>query len=86
MNCCLDAGAEEIQGDGETFQVLGAPSDLIAIRTAIEAQGLTVDSAEIVWIPSQTVEVDADTLLEVEKIVDALEDLDDVQNVYTSLA
>jgi transcriptional/translational regulatory protein YebC/TACO1 len=47
---------------------------------------MTVDSAEIVWIPMQTVEVDASTLAEVETIVDALEDHDDVQKVYTNLA
>ena len=57
-----------------------------ALRAAVEAAGMTVDSAEIVWIPMQTVEVDAATLAEVEVIVDALEDHDDVQKVYTNLA
>jgi YebC/PmpR family DNA-binding regulatory protein len=86
MECALDAGAEDIQGDGETFQVLSAPSDLIAVRAAIEKAGMTVDSAEIVWVPSQTVEVDGETLAAVEKLVDLIEDHDDVQKVYTNLA
>ncbi len=86
MNCCLEAGAEDIQGDGETFQVLCAPADLLAVRAAIEAAKLTVDSAEVVWIPQQTVEVSAEAMPLVEKIVDALEDHDDVQKVFTSLA
>lgn len=86
MNCCLEAGADDIQGDGETFQVLCAPADLLAVRAAIEAAKLTVDSAEVVWIPQQTVEVSAEAMPLVEKIVDALEDHDDVQKVFTSLA
>jgi transcriptional/translational regulatory protein YebC/TACO1 len=65
--------------------VLCAPSDLAAVRGAIEAARIAVDSAEIVWIPMQTVEADADTLVQVERLIDALEDHDDVQRVYTNL-
>ena len=86
MNCCLDAGADDIQGDGETFQVLCAPADLIAVRAAVVGAGLQVESAEIVWNSTQTVEVDAHTLALVEKLVELLEDHDDVQRVYTNLA
>ena len=86
MNCCLDAGAEDIQGEGDVFQVLCPPSDLMAVRTAIESAGMAVDSAEIVWVPMQTVEVDEATLALVEKLVDLIEDQDDVQKVYTNLA
>ena len=56
MECALDVGAEDIEGDDGTFQVLGAPADLIAIRTAIEAAGMKVESAEIIWLPLQTVQ------------------------------
>ena len=86
MNCCLDAGAEDIQGEGDVFQVLCAPSDLMAVRSAIESAGMAVDSAEIVWVPMQTVQVDEATLASVEKLVDLIEDQDDVQKVYTNLA
>jgi transcriptional/translational regulatory protein YebC/TACO1 len=86
MECALDAGAEDIQGEDGTFRVLCAPSDLAAVRSAVEAAGIAVDSAEIVWIPMQTVEADADILVQVERLIDALEDHDDVQKVYTNLA
>jgi transcriptional/translational regulatory protein YebC/TACO1 len=82
----LDAGAEDIQGEGDVFQVLCPPSDLMAVRTAIESAGMAVDGAEIVWVPMQTVEVDEATLALVEKLVDLIEDQDDVQKVYTNLA
>ncbi|MEY2716290.1 MAG: hypothetical protein RIT24_2633 [Planctomycetota bacterium] len=86
MNCCLDAGAEDIQGEEGVFRVLCAPSVLMAVRNAIEGAKLAVESAEIVWIPMQTVDADAGTLAQVEKLVDLLEDHDDVQRVYTNLA
>ena len=91
MDCALDAGAEDIQGDSEgenagVFRVLCAPNDLMAVRGAIEKAGLVVESAEITWIPLQAVEADAATQAEVERLVDALEDHDDVQRVYTNLA
>ena len=66
----LDAGADDIQGDGEIFQVLCAPADLIAVRAAVAGAGLQVESAEIVWNSTQTVEVDAHTLALVEKLVE----------------
>lgn len=86
MEHALDAGAEDIQGEDGAYQVLGAPADLIAIRSAIESAGMTVESAEVVWLPLQMVEVPSDTLAGIERLVDALEDLDDVQKVYTNLA
>jgi YebC/PmpR family DNA-binding regulatory protein len=86
MEHALDAGAEDIQGEDGTYQVLGAPTDLIAIRSAVETAGMTVESAEIVWMPMQTISVSTDTLASVERLVDALEDHDDVQKVYTNLA
>jgi YebC/PmpR family DNA-binding regulatory protein len=86
MECTLEAGAEDIQGEDGTFRVLAAPGDLIAVRQAVESAGFEVESAEIVWIPLQTVDADAATAAQVEQIVDALEDHDDVQKVYTNLA
>lgn len=86
MECCLDAGAEDIHGEDGVFRVLCAPADLAAVRNAIEAAKLSVDSAEIVWIPLQTVDADPAALPQVEKLVELLEDHDDVQHVYTNLA
>jgi YebC/PmpR family DNA-binding regulatory protein len=86
MECALDVGAEDIEGDDGTFQVLGAPADLIALRTAIEAAGMKVESAEIIWLPLQTVQASDEVARAIERITDALEDHDDVQRVYTNLA
>jgi YebC/PmpR family DNA-binding regulatory protein len=86
MEHAIDAGAEDIQGEDGTYQVLGAPSDLISIRSAVEAAGMRVESAEIVWMPIQTISVSAETLAAVERVVELLEDHDDVQKVYTNLA
>ena len=78
----ITISAASAQGVGK---VLGAPADLIALRTAIESAGMTVESAEVVWIPLQAVSVSAETAAVVERIVDALEDHDDVQHVYTNM-
>jgi YebC/PmpR family DNA-binding regulatory protein len=86
MECVLDAGAEEIEGEDGTFQVLGAPADLIALRTAVEAGGMKVEAAEIIWLPQQMVAAEGEVAAAVERIVEALEDHDDVQRVYTNLA
>lgn len=81
----LEAGAEEIEGSDGTFRVLGQPADLVPLRAAIEAGGMQVEAAEIVWVPLQTVDVDPATLAAVERLIDAIEDHDDVQHVYTNL-
>ncbi|MFM7135400.1 MAG: YebC/PmpR family DNA-binding transcriptional regulator [Planctomycetota bacterium] len=88
MDCALDAGAEDIQGDadGTVFRVLCPPNDLMAVRNAIERAGIAVDSAEFVWIPATTVELDESTAAELQTLVDALEDHDDVQKVHTNQA
>jgi len=86
MECALDAGAEDIQGEDGIFQILCPPAALAAVRGAVEAARITVESAEIVWIPMQTVEGDEATAAAVEKLVDLLEDHDDVQRVFTNLA
>jgi YebC/PmpR family DNA-binding regulatory protein len=86
MECAIDAGAEDIQGEDGTFRVLSQPSELMAVRTAVESAGFKVESAEIVWVPLQTVDADAETLAQIERLIDAIEDHDDVQRVYTNLA
>jgi transcriptional/translational regulatory protein YebC/TACO1 len=96
MECALDAGADDIQGDGMQgdgiegnrgiFQVLCPPAALAAVRSAVAAAGISVESAEIVWVPLQTVEADESTVASVERLVDLLEDHDDVQRVFTNLS
>jgi YebC/PmpR family DNA-binding regulatory protein len=80
----LEAGAEEVNDTDEAFEVVCDVADARAIRDACAEAGLTVDSAEIAWIPATTIELEDDLARKVLKLVDALEDLDDVQNVYAN--
>ncbi len=85
LDAVLDAGAEEVNDLGEDFEVLSAASDLVAVRTALQQAGIEYDSAEASFVPSVTVEVDATGGAKVVRLVDALEDSDDVQNVFTNV-
>lgn len=84
----LDAGAEEVAPtpNGEAFEVFTDASDLQAARTALVDAGIDYDSAEAEFVPNLRVEVDADTARKVFRLIDALEDSDDVQNVFTNFA
>jgi YebC/PmpR family DNA-binding regulatory protein len=80
-----DGGAEDVEEDGDVFQVTSAPEDLSAVRQAIEAAGMTVDSAELQLVPKTTVSVDDESKArQVMRLIDALEDNDDVQDVYAN--
>ena len=80
-----DAGAEDVEADGDVFQVTSAPEHLAAVRGAIESAGFTIESAELSLVPKTTVAVDdeakAKSLI---RLIDALEDNDDVQEVYAN--
>ncbi len=80
----LDAGAEEVNDLGEAFEVLSAATDVVAVRTALQSAGIDYESAETGFVPSMQVEVDEDTARKIFKLIDALEDSDDVQNVYAN--
>ena len=80
----LDAGAEEVNDHGETFEVVCEATDLVAVRTALQEAGLDYESADASFVPSVDVEVDVDGARKVLKLIDALEDCDDVQNVYAN--
>jgi YebC/PmpR family DNA-binding regulatory protein len=84
LEATLDAGAEEVNDLGEAFEVISEATDLVAVRTALQAAGLDYDSAEASFVPSMNVELDADGAGKVFRLVEALEDLDDVQNVYAN--
>ncbi|WP_040809693.1 YebC/PmpR family DNA-binding transcriptional regulator [Nocardia concava] len=81
----LDAGAEEVNDLGEQFEVISEPGDLVEVRKALQAAGIDYDSAESGFQPSMSVSLDAEGARKVFKLVDALEDSDDVQNVYTNV-
>ncbi|MEB4616208.1 YebC/PmpR family DNA-binding transcriptional regulator [Leucobacter sp. M11] len=82
----LDAGAEEVQAtpNGEAFEVHTDPSDLVAARTALVEAGIDYDSAEAEFVPNLKVEIDADTARKVFQLIEALEDSDDVQNIFAN--
>jgi YebC/PmpR family DNA-binding regulatory protein len=82
LEATLDAGAEEVNDLQDAFEVISEASDLIAVRTAVQEAGLDYDSAEAQFVPSMEVTVDADGAAKVMRLVEALEDLDDVQNVF----
>src|SRR5262249_13951861 len=82
LEATLDAGAEEVNDLGESFEVISEATDLVDVRTALQAAGLDYDSADASFVPSMNVELEQDAAGKVFKLVEALEDLDDVQNVF----
>lgn len=80
----LDAGADEILDEGDTFAIVCDPSDLRAVAAALDEAGLAYESDEMEFLPSMKVELDVDGARKFLKLFDALEELDDVQNVYTN--
>jgi YebC/PmpR family DNA-binding regulatory protein len=80
----LDAGAEEVNDLGESFEVVSEATDLIAVRTALQQAGIDYDSAEPTFLPSMSVALDAEAAKKVFRLIDALEDSDEVQNVYAN--
>jgi YebC/PmpR family DNA-binding regulatory protein len=85
MLAALDAGAEDITDAGDHWQVTTPPSDLPAVRAALEGLGIPVDSAEVTMAPTTTVPLDKEPEAKrVLHLIDLLEELDDVQNVYAN--
>ncbi|GAA3267929.1 MULTISPECIES: YebC/PmpR family DNA-binding transcriptional regulator [Dactylosporangium] len=80
----LDAGAEEVNDLGEAFEVICEATDLVQVRTALQDAGIDYESAESSFVPSVTVPLDEEGARKVFKVIDALEDCDDVQNVYAN--
>src|SRR5215475_8448038 len=80
----LDAGAEEVNDLGEAYEVVSEPGDLIAVRTSLQSAGIDYESAETSFVPSMTVGLDEDGARKIFKLIDAIEDSDDVQNVYAN--
>ncbi|MFT4188221.1 MAG: YebC/PmpR family DNA-binding transcriptional regulator [Aeromicrobium sp.] len=80
----LDAGAEEVNDLDGSFEVVCEPGDLVAVRTALQEAGLDYESADASFVPSVKIEVDLDGATKVVKLIDALEDCDDVQNVFAN--
>jgi YebC/PmpR family DNA-binding regulatory protein len=84
LDAVLEAGAEEVNDNGETWEIVTDPSDLVAVRSALQAVGIDYESADMSFVPSTQIELDVDGAKRVFKLIDALEDSDDVQNVYAN--
>ncbi len=80
----LDAGAEEVNDLGESFEVVSEAGDLVAVRSALRDAGIDYESADANFLPSVSVPLDADGARKVFKLIDALEDSDDVQDVFAN--
>ncbi len=84
LTAVLDAGAEEVTDLGEAFEVMSEASDVVAVRTALQEAGIDYDSAEAQFVPATQIEVDVDGARKILRLIDALEDSDDVQNVFAN--
>jgi YebC/PmpR family DNA-binding regulatory protein len=85
MLVALDNGAEDIEDQGDTWQLTSPPTDLNRLRTSLEEAGITIESADLTMLPSQTVPLQSEgDARQVLRVIDALEDHDDVQNVYAN--
>jgi YebC/PmpR family DNA-binding regulatory protein len=84
LEVVLDAGAEEVNDLGESFEVLSEATDLVAVRTSLQEAGIDYDSAEANFVPTMQVELDEEGAKKIFKLIDALEDSDDVQNVFAN--
>jgi YebC/PmpR family DNA-binding regulatory protein len=84
LTAVLDAGAEEVNDLGESFEVVSEPTDLVAARTALQDAGIDYDSADVAFLPSVEINLDEDQARKVFRLIEALEDSDDVQDVYAN--
>jgi YebC/PmpR family DNA-binding regulatory protein len=80
----LDAGAEEVNDLGESLEVVSEATDLVAVRSALQDAGIEYESAEAAFLPSVEVELDEDSAKRVFRLIEAIEDSDDVQDVYAN--
>ena len=85
LEVVLEHGAEDVADRGDSFVITTDPSEMVAARTALVSAGIDYESAEAEFVSSMMVEVDLENARKALKLIDALEDLDDVQNVYTNL-
>jgi transcriptional/translational regulatory protein YebC/TACO1 len=84
MEAVLEAGAEEVNDLGDTLQIVSEAGDVVAVRTALQAAGIDYDSAEATFIPSVTVQLESEDAGKTFRLIEALEDSDDVQNVFAN--
>ncbi len=84
MEVAIDAGADDVIGEADVWQVTVPSASLTQVRDALEGAGLPVSEAQVMWVPTNQVDVDSAGAAQVARLVDALEENDDVQKVYTN--
>ncbi len=84
LMAALEAGAEDVRSSGDIHEVITEPSKLMVVNDALVAAGLEPESSDLVQLPKTTIGVDESTAVKVLRLVDALEDLDDVQTVFAN--
>jgi YebC/PmpR family DNA-binding regulatory protein len=84
LEAVLEAGAEEVNDLGEAFEIVSEPVDLVPVRTALQNAGIDYESADSSFLPSMSIPLDADGAKKVFELIDAIEELDDVQNVFSN--
>ena len=84
MNMVLEAGAEDVQDEGDVWEVRTAMGDFNTVREALEAEGVEMLEAQLAMVPRMLNPIDAETAKKLVRLTDALEELDDVQNVFTN--
>jgi len=84
LNAVLEAGAEEVNDLGDSFEVTSESGDVVAVRSALQDAGIDYESADIAFVPTMEVPIDEEQARRVFRVIDALEDSDDVQDVYAN--
>jgi len=82
LEAVLEAGAEEVNDLGDSFEIVSEASDLVAVRTSLQSAGIEYESAETSFLPSMSIPLDVEGAQKVFALIEAIEELDDVQNVY----
>ena len=84
LNTVLEVGAQELNDLGEAFEIVSEATDFVAVRTALQKVGIDYESAEATFVPSMTVPLDEAGATQLFRMLEALEDSDDVQNIYAN--
>jgi YebC/PmpR family DNA-binding regulatory protein len=82
LETVLEAGAEEVNDLGENFEIVSSASDMVGVRTALQSAGIDYESADVSFLPSMSIPLDAENAKAVFELIDAIEECDDVQSVY----
>ncbi len=84
LSAVLDVGAQEVNDLGDSFEILSEAGDVVAVRTSLQAAGIDYESAEAPFVPSMTVPLEEEGARTLFRLLESLEDSDDVQNVYAN--